>query len=368
METRSKKLKLSHAESNELITLDPLHKIHSDLHELVLQHFNKSDVLKASEISPEWNFAVSTSSKCMMKIPLGVDMIDSLPNQIIRTQRHFNNLDISQIVVSDSSCDSFIQRNLRFIKKFSPFLENLTIFNRSEKFSVPANLKFPRLKSIDIDSSVPIVYGNATKLKKISYSAYRCTRETVEWIQNQEKLEELKLSGMQHDFLSFNPIAPKGIKKFNLSFCTAISEADEPKLDKFMEPMSETLTELRFFRRFNAENTELIINRMPKLKTLEIFPFDLNKADLRANSSINTLITFGLTQEIYNLLLSLINLENFIIRREINFAEFEWIVRNLMQLKKLSVYTNARQQIIDLYDEMKATEENINKVIELIWH
>jgi hypothetical protein len=66
---------------------NPLEKVCGDLHELMLQHFDKSDVLKVSEVSPEWNEAVSKSPKSMAQIPLRFPKSIPVPEEIMKSQR-----------------------------------------------------------------------------------------------------------------------------------------------------------------------------------------------------------------------------------------------------------------------------------------
>jgi hypothetical protein len=361
METGAKKLKLS----REIITLDPLHKVCGDLHEMMLQHFKKSDVLKVSEVSPEWNEAISTSAKCMAKIPLEIKRWDKqVPDVINESQRHYNNLQIECGVKEPAQIS---RQKIQLVAKFAPFLKKLNILNWSETVFDPQTLEFPKLETLGIESDDPIVFANETKLKKLSLSFENFNRATINWIEKQENLKEIELNLVNRNFFTFNPKAPKGIKQ--VKFWLDYKETRTTKLNNFMKPICDTLMVLEISGKIFLKNLELMVNEMPKLKTLKLDNSDfknLNKANLISNSSITELKIDMKIPKMYYLLFSLVNLEDLSINRSIKIDDFEWIAENLLKLKKLSSYYFKPSQEIfeDRYDEMKENAEGINVDIE----
>jgi Leucine-rich repeat (LRR) protein len=359
-------------------SLNPLENVCGDLHDLMLQHFNKSDILKVSEVSPEWNETISTSSKCMARIPLKFGWsVAVVPEEIFDSQRQYNDLTI------ESSFDEFNDISLRKFKviaKFAPYLKNLKFahgYGGGGLVFMPENLKFPKLESLNILVTLTRTSFIATKLKKLQVTFDCCNRETLSLIESQEKLEELQLNDMCNCLLEMNPKALKGIKKFECKFkyYKPLSIDKAAKFNKIMEPMCETLTYLKVEFGIFPVNIELIVNQMPKLKTLFLNNCvlkDLKKTKFISNSSIKELhIDEESIHEIKNLLFSLINLEVLQTNASesvIRFADFRWIARNLLKLRKLfcRFIKPYPERILERYDDLKATEEGINMDIEIV--
>jgi hypothetical protein len=128
--------------------------------------------------------------------------------------------------------------------------------------------------------------------------------------------KDLCLGGVTTDFLDFDPKLPKGIKRFEAILF--FDSSDAARFNSFMEPMRETLTALKLsvFTIFPS-NVEMILNKLPKLKTLDFSKFsmkDLNKAKLKSNLNINELKIEQFKPDHQYLLLSLVNLEHFTVR------------------------------------------------------
>jgi hypothetical protein len=345
---------------------NPLDKVCGDLHELMLQHFDKSDVLKASEVSPEWNEAISTSAKCMAKLTLRIGWCkEEVPEVIRESQRQYNDL---KIKCGFKELDQISKRKFQLITKFAPFLKKLRI-EKILKIHFNQNLHLPKLESLKIDANVPIAFVKVTKLKKLSlHHINNYNRATIDWIEKQEKLEELKLGGLNEVFFNFNPKVPKGIKRYECIIWCRLTDDDAAKFNNFMEPMCDTLTSLILSGKICPPNIEMIVNEMSKLKTLKLRDSieNLNKTKLKSNKNITALSILNFHPGIHYLLLSLVNLEELEIFHATNIAGFEWIARNLMKLRKLSCwFRQSHGEIVQRYNEMKAAEEGINMDIEI---
>jgi hypothetical protein len=360
--------------SREMSSENPLHKVCIDLHELMLQHFTESDVLKASEVSPEWMKTISISPKCMSKIPLKFEFSRQVPKEMSESRRQYSDLNVHTLHLEPAQIS---QQKFKMVEKLAPFLKKLQIFSVSGFVYEQQNLQLPKLESLEITSNgLPIIFVNTTKLKKLSLWFHHFNLETIEWIEKQENLEELKLEHIYEDFFYSPPKLPKGIKRFECSSFD-LQENQASKLNNFLEPMCETLTSLTFkVYSIFPTNIEFVVNQMPELISFELFYYDLkdmNTAKLRSNKNITKLKISKFVPKIQYLLLSLLNLEELEIKNfqrmyhSINIADFEWIARNLMKLKKLSSpFTPSEEAIVERYNEMKANEEGINKEIEII--
>jgi hypothetical protein len=348
---------------------NPLEKVCGDLNELMLQHFNKSDVLKASEVSPEWNEAISKSAKCMAQIHLKFARTVQVPKVIVESKRQYNDLNIwSQY----DQYEALRWEKIPLMVKLSPFLKKLEICHKSHIEFEPQNVQLPKLESLVIESDVPIALVDATKLKSLSLCLDGYNRKTIDWIESQEKLEELKLTLNGANFLDFDPKAPKGIKRFECWFMVDLTDADAVKFNNFMEPMCEALTDLKleFEDSIQPAIIELVVNKMPNLKTVD-FSYaeleNLNKLKLKSNTSITELKIHEFDSETRHLLRSLVNLKHLTIEDKIIAADFSWISRNLMKLKKLSCCCFEKGKMVQRY-KMKASKSGINKRIEIVFN
>jgi hypothetical protein len=344
---------------------NPLEKICGDLHELLVQHFDKSDVLKVSEVSSEWNEAVSKSSKCMAQIHLSIDLLVAVPEVIIKSNRQYNDL---KICIDTKYPDENNQRAIQLLQKLSPFLKKLEI-DSNTFIDFGPKLQYPKLESLNIKAAGLVGLVNVKKLKKLMLSVRNYDRETIDLIGSQENLKELELSGVCEPFFRFDPKAPSGIERFTFSYFGGISEVTSAKFNNFLESMSESLTHLELRSQIIAENLELIVNKMPKLKSLELIRSQdcLNEIKLKSNTSITKLKIKNPATDAHFLLLSLVNLEELNIDRVFRFSHFEWIARNLLKLKKVSFrsFSSPRLWEVAKYNVLKRYEEGMNMDIEI---
>jgi hypothetical protein len=360
-------------EETDSSCLNPVERICEDLHDMVFQHLDKNEILKLTETSPEWNSAISLSAVAMMKVP--VIACNSAPsrNALTDSKRHYNNLKVYEVHDYESSASSGGE-TMKFVEKFSPWLKSLNVQGMYDRnTAAPQNLTLPVLESLEImsDCNPPIVFPSATKLKMLDYDVFTCCREFVDWMQSQERLEELRLYYIKR-LLEFEPEAPTGLKIFALRApCCDLKTEDAGKFNKFLKPACPTLTSLNIWY-LHAENLEMIVNEMPHLKTLDSFEIkgQIESVKLNPNESITTLILASMKfkPNLHNLCRSLVNLETLIIYEIKCMTQFEWIPRNMMKLKKLYAswsYSPFKEEVLKRYEEMKLNEENINKEIEI---
>jgi hypothetical protein len=137
------------------------------------------------------------------------------------------------------------------------------------------------------------------------------------------------------------------------------------QLNAFLDPICGSLIELQFDDCY-CENIKFIVNKMKKLKTLQIKWFFPYLKDLTFDSNVNfvELKTPRLNSDMNNLLLSIINLEVLETKGFITQTDLEFIVRNMKKLKKL-IYRSAFPSK-EIIEHLKVTEENINKEIEIV--
>jgi hypothetical protein len=284
MEIRAKKAKEN--------SMDPLGRVCSDLHDLMFQHMSQKEVLHLSTVSPDWNFAISTSSVAMSKVPLKLRKLirAEVPKKLksmLKSHRQYNKL---RIIISQEESAENISQIIKSLEKFSPWLKELDIINNrtSREISVPLGLTFPKLELLA--STLPLnAFVNATKLKQLIYLCKNFKQEAIDWIQSQKRLEELIFCVNYNNFFEFNPIAPSGLKRLVLKRINNVSEKFAGTFNDFLKPICSTLTSL-WLVFCHRKNLELIINEMPELKILISWQLsrDFHKLKLKSNKSIET--------------------------------------------------------------------------------
>jgi hypothetical protein len=364
METPAKKAKIQ----AEIVCLDPLEYACEDLHDMILQHLNKKEVLNSSEVSPNWNSTIGKSSVAMSKIQLKIERFgrskSDIPELFLNSERHYNNLDIS---IYEDKLASIVNRMHQLVEKFSPWLKNLAL-NVYNDEAFPIDLTYPKLETLKIGGSRRVLFlPNATNLKKLQfYSCGQYSQELIDWIKNQERLEELIISFDYHIFFDCAPIAPKGLKRFIFQSDTILRDEDPSKLNNFLTSARETLTHLSLGEHFYYGSLDLIFNQMPQLKTFHCENIKgpiITNLSFKVNENI-TKLSFPYFDR--NMVKSLVNLETFYILDMcggLNIEEFEWIAQNMKRLNLLGVSGN-QYECEERYEEMKKTEADINKDIK----
>jgi hypothetical protein len=149
-----------------------------------------------------------------------------------------------------------------------------------------------------------------------------------------------------------------------------IGKISSLKLKKFLEPVRDSLSYFSFLviPFCDCDSLEVIINQMTKLKTFECDEItkDISAAKLKPNESIIELKILSIYPEIRNLLRSLVNLETLRVRELNNKFALEWIATNMIKLKKIEAFWPVIKEVHDHYEQLKATQENINKSIETV--
>jgi hypothetical protein len=360
METRAKKRKIQQENS----ILDPLQKLCFDVHGLIFQHFDNQTVLSLSQTSPEWNSVVSSSPICMSKFKLRLKHSQPVPRILLQNQRKYSCLDIA---FGSQETPENIKKKIQILTKHSTILRVLNLTISINNVEVP-QLALPKLESFTYASRTSsVVFTNAKNLKTLGYYLFNAqiSSEVVEWIQKQEKLKELRLFS-RGNFFDSNAIPPKGLKAFHFSSNEKLSERDWSKINKFLEPIRETLTTLSLDE-CAVENLKFILASLPNLKKFRCdrfvgegyhyLEFEPNKNIIEFKTSV-----FWYYNWHHDLLQALVNLEVLNVDKIFNL---EWIPRNMMKLKKLLVRQDFVKSFVSHYESMKMNEEKINRNIEI---
>jgi hypothetical protein len=384
METRgAKRTKLQTEEEEEYreSSNDPLIKVCSDLLELILKHFNGHEVLELSLISPDWNETIQTSRKCMSKIQLKLEgNVSEAKLTLMKSNRKYSSLLIRSAEESQP-IDVY-----ELLEKFAPNLVNITI-PAIEKLKVtasPKTIDFPKLQSFASDNNenndlrllapIPMLkyFEKVKTLKKLKIVTWTHSKETLDWIQKQTQLKELNLSARSDEDFETDFLVNSKFMLTKLECCGPETDAGKANFNKFLLGMAETLTFLSITF-CPPQCFEIIINRLPKLKTFHCdLIHKISKLDFAPNESITELKLRCLDASATNLFKSLVNLEVLKTNRIIK-SDFKCVVRKMKMKKFVYSQYNSRfvgsesvfKKISELYNRLKETDEQINRDIEL---
>lgn len=308
--TPAKKQKLSES-------LDPLEVLHSDVFELIFQHFRNDDVLKSSEVSNLWFEITESSSKCTDKlhlkvvVPYGRDVplnFHCISSELI-SQRKYQNIylhnfrDIVPEVVKTLTGRSwrkvFIStRNLKSRKDFLDIMslieqtvENLSISstsleNPAESDGEEVRLTFPQLKNLHLNRCYGLL------MKEISDDCrnlriLEIDLDHLTWSKQQnflrkilaknEQLETLTLWRCSAEYafqLESIPSYRFKLKTFFLKNGEQTTVEEENCLFKFLESQADSLETLRLEDWYGIGVFKLMF-KMSKLKDLTIDLYDV---------------------------------------------------------------------------------------------
>jgi hypothetical protein len=139
--------------TEEKLCLDPFEKIHEDVHDLIHQHFNFTEVLAATNVSKSWNQNTGQSNTAMKKIKLQLELFtpkypstDKL-KQILNSNRRYQNIHLNLPFLTH------IKKWLQILVKFDDSLVELNLKNVAgstvDRFCSQQDLSFPKLQRLE---------------------------------------------------------------------------------------------------------------------------------------------------------------------------------------------------------------------------
>jgi hypothetical protein len=392
METRAaKKIKLQEIQLES--SLDPLLKVHPDIHYMIFQHLSFEDVIKGSEVSTAWNSAIGTSSKCLSKIQLNLNQSQNESNrkELINIKREYRSMRLTLLNKQKSN------EALHLMQKLASNLLDLKIrFNFEKIENFPELVDFPKLACLDITGlyeSKPIVsngfrsfsfqslklqidryFKNVTTLKKLRM-CFELTEDSQlsDWILKQHQLEELTFRRWWGNIFENDLLAEASFPLRSFKFLGNSTPTQTENFHKFLLKMSDSLKFLSILKA-DAETVEFAVNNLPNLKKLHCYQIegDIDNLQLKPNDSITELkLRHHNTKHTEALFKSLVNLE--VLKTSgIDEDDLKWIFRNMKTLKKLNVQLfkiwsdlYLIEQCVAVYEELKESGEEINRDIEI---
>jgi hypothetical protein len=298
MELKAKKMKLYGVKVN----LDPLEQIHSDLHNLIFQHFKGKDVMKLSKVATNWYLILGKSQIAMSKIQLSFVVrpkTRQVGDALLTSQRRYSN------IVFLCHLKSNAMQRFNNLKAFADSIEHLEIGKilndllemLEETIPDSNSIRFPKLKSLNL----------------IGYT--KSSMSFAQWILDRSNKEEFRKIHLPQYFSEMIKMAlqmPK-LKFFGISY--------SPNNPIYLElPVNESVTAAAFEK--CDQGIKIMMNCLPNLEELEI--------------------------------------------RYISSSALKAVAENSPKLKKLFYAHAFIWDIYETYEELKLENPLINQNIELI--
>lgn len=383
--------------------MDPFNLISRDIHSLILQHFNGSNIMKLSEVSIDWHENFAKHPDAMKKIKL-------LMKSNSRTKEEFDEkLDVIKnsireyrvIVIHCQLQKALSDEFWKFLKLQSNHLEELKIKNIGFDLDpTPMKLKNLRvlkltLASIGVRNALITSTTRLKFLKLKQISPMMLNFQPPAFAKNDtESVECMKM------FRSMNPeleeIELHGGMQYYTLFCNDNKSDDERPRFQLKSLRIKTQSRLSLIPEYVERNLISFLNTQ---KSIQKFSIDVCRKDVILHAfnkmpnlthlHLNILLMeeyrvneFGLTfnerlielqipyinnkDDIIEFLKLTPNLENLFLNH-IFPDGIDFIARNLMQLKKLR-FRIGHQESINLYERLKRNsyENDINRNITLI--
>lgn len=297
---------------------DPLEILHSDVYDLIFQHFGNDDVLEASVVSRLWFAATESSTKCMEKLHLRIvvpyceeknEKYQTI-SQDLKSQRSYQNIylhnfhnivpEILMILEDKNWKKVYISvRNLHTKQHFldvmsliEPSVENLSISLTSIK-SVEAklsrvNFTFPNLKNLDLSRSHGLLMEEISENCK-NIKILKIDLEHSTWLRHQNYLHKILANNKQLEKLTLWRCSAEiafqleVIKTYKFNLKTFLfknrdnsspTDIDENCLFDFLESQANSLESLRLEEWMGIEVFKMQF-KMPKLRELTIDLYDV---------------------------------------------------------------------------------------------
>ncbi|CRL08613.1 CLUMA_CG021665, isoform A [Clunio marinus] len=323
------------SKKNKLNNLDPFQRIHSDLLELIFQHFINEDVLSVSTVSPLWFKLTEKSNKCMEKLNLKIVVPFSKGEEKkfenmssdLKSLRLYENIYLHNIQNVVPEILQILQRgkwkevymSMRKIKNKKDLLEmmklvELDVENFSMSYSFLENpndilvevqpevkMSFPKLKNLDLSRNNGLLM-NEIAFECKSLKVLRLDFDNETWKRNSENVRKILANNSELENLTLwrcqTHLAFKkesiSLHKFKLKMFSYKNEfpMDRSCMFDFLESQAESIETLRLEDWCGIEILKLIF-KMPRLKDLivDLFDVELTIDWTKVNFNSNTSIT-----------------------------------------------------------------------------
>lgn len=374
---RSKRLRMNNPKN-----VDPLAiGVHSDLHELLLQHFDPADVLISSETSTKWFGFIGQSKKCMKQISLGLDnwWTTETTEDMVRTMRVIKKTTrkYQNVCVNSNDDPDVSKRAYQLLKKVAPSLVDLRFINAEMNVKV-ANFAFPRLERLQFINNVgeidDLLLGGSTQLHELNLKHhYWCEPKPVmNCLKNNANLKILKLwdTGVGKLFKDYEPNSFQfKLNRFATGADGVVTREAEENFIQFLDTQSDHIEAIRFRSGIDGVNATIInkVFQMASLKTIHLDGIgDLKGLNLPVNPRLNELrLSWNVDtlEKVTPFLRAAPKVETLFLRK-VNKEILEFVAKNLPDLKTL-YYTRA-DACMGCFKKFLSSSEDTNKDIRLV--
>jgi hypothetical protein len=164
---------------------------------------------------------------------------------------------------------------------------------------------------------------------------------------------------------------PKSLKKLKF-----FSKSHRERRETLWSDLKDSMIHLHLGN-CSIENLEFVVNKLKRLKSLKMEDFlfgrffpSIKYLKFEPNESIVKLKIPYLNSDMEDLMRSLINLEVLEVKEITGKNELEILVRFMKRLKKLTCewqHDDQKNEIIEIYEHLKGTKQNINNDIKIVW-
>lgn len=311
--------------------LNPLCVFPPEINLLIFHNFTGAELLKISEVSPDFYNTIADSSHCMKKIKISLNKDDDSITQVIESGRKYQNLEVAQFskllepakeIMKNSEratnvtvrCIDFktIWDTVQFFSTFSTTVEELRMnqvyINLFARAGLTTNdLRFPKLKVLETKCCQAVMYHELfTEVKTLNTFIIKSGSHISSLARDAIKTILRSNAGIKILGIHFNV--------FNLLFSEDIAKIVKFKLkefhandlyrvpstysnmtdnfEKFLRVQMETLEEVTIGDWMGIEIIKMVLH-MPRLKKLTMKGFhhaahdiDWKNLELRKNTEI----------------------------------------------------------------------------------
>ena len=382
-ETRESNRKI--VNSINLETFDPLVMIPEELHDLVIQHFDGNDVLKASEVSKDWFNLTTASKKCVSKLKLMIisyknisekmklQMLDDMKMlqdsarryQHVQLTGDYNDRDTRWQLSMGMECANLLKAHAESIT--SLMIHDIRT-NRYESEVIPlVNLEHLEYSGEDqgpFKHLHSLILTATCNLKYLDAQAY--DQNLRECLKQNTKLEELRLSDEMVKDLFVTDLADKIKFKLKNLISKTIENLryNEHNYIKFLASQGESLEFIKLH--FTSSNViSTVFKEMKVLKRVELWDFKGGERYIEPTENVFQLELHYIPWDKMILLLrALPNLEWLRIDH-LNKHIVEFAANNLFKLKLIIYNKDSDQTSIEYYEELRLSTADVNKDISI---
>lgn len=357
------------------LSSDPFVELHSDVHDMILQHFRGKDVLELFKVSKEWNQRTVNSAKMLQKIKLNLkDPSRAAVTLLLKSQRHHRNMKFQCLFLTNSKRKLMLMTNFPLIVELEINIKNRVLKNLDLK-----RLEFPHLRKLRFvceyyDPAVEI--GVEPLLKRFLES--KCLEKlsldfpvpSLEFLQLLAQNKTLKTLTLEDHCIWYFGEGALSNARFKLKTFRLHDEVLEIKyfsedMKQFIASMSGSLTTLGVDD-IHVETADFIAQQtnIKHLKVVSLWFFGEDLGVIEPNPNVEKITISSYCFQKLREVLQIFKNVKFIKAKYFDIKHFKTIIENLPGL--IEIQTSDTHQIDtyqEIFDEVRqATPGNLNQL------